>query len=230
MRKSYGIGIATAIMVGLATLTAQAAPIGVPAAMTGAGKTTVGVEVNIMADRDLTGGVSTAESSQVFAKGAIGVDNRLDLVFRLGFADFRVDQPGTDIDTDIGPAFGIGLKTTWATIPRSHLKIGSVFQTTRVRAEDHSIRFGFSEYDAALGIALDLAAHGAARRNASQISLIPYGGFAWSGLDIDGSAAEDDSFGLFLGLQAATDSPVGFGVEVRLIDQTAISLNAGMAF
>jgi hypothetical protein len=136
-----------------------------------------------------------------------------------------VDQPGPNIDTDLGPAFGIGFKTTWASFPQSHVKIGSVFQTTYTRTEDSSVRVGFNEYDAALGATLDMNLSPDRKQRSSQLLLMPYGGFAWSGLDIDGIAVEDDSFGLFLGLQAKTGKAVSFGAEVRLIDQTAIGLN-----
>ncbi|MBI5197383.1 MAG: hypothetical protein HZA19_02120 [Nitrospirae bacterium] len=220
------IGMIGTILLLSGSLTAEAAPIGVPAATTGEGKAAVGVEVNILADRDLTDGGGEMESTQVFATGKICLNNRLDLLFRLGFADYSADPPGRNIDTDIGPAFGVGFKTTWATFPQSRLKIGSVFQTTHTRAEDDSIKRGFNEYDAALGMSLDMNLLSMdSKQRASQLSLIPYGGFTWSGLDVNGNAWEDDSFGLFLGIQAKTRTPVSFGAEIRLVDQTAISLN-----
>jgi hypothetical protein len=219
----------TVTLLGGLAVTTQAAPIGVPAATAGAGKTVLGGEINVLMDRDLTVGNAEAEASQFFAKGTLGIDDRLDLDFRLGFGDFQASGP-LDIDTDLGPAFGVGMRITWANIPDVGLKIGSVFQTTRIRAEDSGNRVGWAEYDAALGASMDLTGTRDSKPRATQFGLIPYGGFAWSGLDIDGGAAEDDAFGIFLGLGAKAQGNFQFGAEVRLIDQAALSVNAGMAF
>lgn len=220
----------TVALLGGLAVTAQAAPIGVPAATAGAGKTVLGGEINVVMDRDLTGpGSPEAESSQFFAKGTLGIDDRLDLDFRLGFGDFQANGP-LDIDTDLGPAFGVGMRITWANIPDVGLKIGSVFQTMRIRAEDSGLRQSWAEYDAALGASMDLTGTRDSRPRATQFGLIPYGGFTWSGLDLDGGPAEDDAFGIFLGLGAKAQGNFQFGAEVRLIDQAALSVNAGMAF
>jgi hypothetical protein len=224
----------TAALVGvivgsLGAAAVEAAPIGVPAATTGAGKTTLGGEVNILLDRDLTGtGGLEAESSQAYAKGTIGVDDRLDLVFRLGFGDFSIDPGG--FDTDIGPAFGAGMKVTWANLPEANLKIGSVFQTLRIRADETNLRSSWTEYDAALGVSMDMTASRDPKKRPTEFALVPYAGFAWSGVDVEGGPVEDDSFGLFLGLGAKSRSNVTFGIELRLVDQTALALNVGMAF
>lgn len=222
----------TAVAVGLLATSVYAAPIGVPAATTGAGKTSLGGEVNVIMDRDLEGAASPeAESSQFYAKGSIGVDDRLDLDFRLGFGDVTVNQPGGDVDTDIGPVFGAGFKVTWANIPDANLKIGSVFQTLRLRADQGAGRASWAEYDAALGATIDLTGPRDPRQRAAQFGLMPYGGFAWSGVDNGVTGAqEDDAFGLFLGLAAKAQGNVHFGAEVRLVDQTALSVNAGVTF
>jgi hypothetical protein len=220
--------VTTTMLVGVLAGAAQAAPLGVPAATTGAGKTTLGAEVNVLVDRDLSGGTSEADGSQIFAKGTIGLDERLDLDFRIGLGDFGVGPN----DTDIGPTFGVGMRVTWATISSSNLKIGSVFQTTRIRAENDNTgaRVGWAEYDAALGVSMDMAGSRDPKRRQTEFGLVPYGGFAWSGLDLDGSAEEDDAFGLFVGLNAKAQGNVTFGVELRLVDQTAVSLGAGTTF
>jgi hypothetical protein len=193
-----------------------AAPIGVPGATAGANKSVVGAELNFLSDRDLTGG-GEAESTQAFVKGEVGLTDRVDLSIRIGFGDF--EAPG--IDTDFGPAFGVGLKTTWAQIPDANLKIGTVLQTVRIRAEDDSERLGWAEYDAALGAFLD--------SRGSQ-AIIPYGGVVWSGLDLEGRAVEDDSFGFFLGVLARLGGNFQVGVELRVPDQTAIAATAGFTF
>lgn len=195
----------------------SAAMIGVPGATAGANKSIVGAELNFLSDRDLSGG-GEAESTQAFVKGEVGLTDRVDLNIRIGFGDF--EAPG--IDTDFGPAFGVGLKTTWAQIPDANLKIGTVLQTTRIRAEDDSTRLGWAEYDAALGVFLD--------SRGSQ-AIIPYGGVVWSGLDIDAfGAVEDDSFGFFLGVLARLGGNFQVGVELRVPDQTAIAATAGFVF
>jgi hypothetical protein len=222
----------TAAVVGSLAAAAHAAPIGIPAATTGAGKTAFGGEVNVVIDRDLTGTNGEAESSQIVAKGSLGLDDRIDLDFRIGFGDFGIDSSGGNIDADLGPAFGAGMRITWASIPEAKLKIGSVFQTLRIRAEDETsgTRMSWSEYDAALGAAIDLAGPTDPRKPSTQFGLIPYGGLAWSGLDLSGNPAEDDAFGVFLGLGAKAQGNLQFGAEIRLVDQTALSVSASMAY
>ncbi|MFZ5862072.1 MAG: hypothetical protein ACOYXR_04400 [Nitrospirota bacterium] len=227
--RGMRLAVITIVLAGGLAATAHAAPLGVPAATTGAGKTALGAEVNVLVDRDLTGG-GEAEGSQIFAKGTLGIDERLDLDFRLGFGDFGVD-PGSTFDSDIGPSFGVGMRVTWATVPSANLKIGSVFQTTHTRTENDAFgRLGWTEHDAALGVSLDMAGARDPKRRQTEFGLVPYGGFAWSGLDIDGGAAEDNAFGLFAGLNAKAQGNVTFGVELRLVDQTAISVSAGTTF
>ncbi len=221
----------TIALVGSLSVVVHAAPIGVPAATTGAGKTALGGEMNVVMDRDLAGtGNPEAESSQFLAKGTIGVDDRLDLDFRLGFGDFKIDAQS--LDTDLGPAFGVGMRITWASIPDANIKIGSVFQTLRIRAEDDATgtRVGWAEYDAALGITADLAGPTDPKQRATQFGLMPYGGLAWSGLDTNGTAREDSAFGVFLGLGAKAQGNFQFGAELRLVDQTALSVNGSMMF
>lgn len=227
-----GATVLLGLIVGsLGAVTAEAAPIGIPAATTGAGKTSLAAEVNLLLDRDLETPGEEAESSQVFAKGSIGVDDRLDLEFRLGFGDVTISQPGPDADTDIGPAFGAGFKVTWANIPDAHLKIGTAFQTLRIRADEGANRASWAEYDAALGVVFDASATVDPKKRGTEFMLMPYGGLAWSGVD-DGVTGlqEDDSFGLFLGLGAKSRGNVTLGLELRLVDQTALALSAGMAF
>ncbi len=215
----------------LGVATTEAAPIGIPAATTGAGRTSLGGEVNLLLSRDLETSGQDAESSQAFVKGAIGVDDRLDLEFRLGFGDVTINQPGGSVDTDIGPAFGVGFKTTWASIPDAHLKIGSVFQTLRIRADQGTARASWAEYDAALGAVLDTRATVDPKKGGAEFILMPYGGFAWSGVDnFVAGGQEDESFGLFLGLGAKSRSNVTLDLELRLVDQTALALSAGMVF
>ena len=230
-RVARGAAVLAMLAGGLGITAAEAAPIGVPAATTGAGKTTLGGEVNLLLDRDLANASTEAESSQVFATGTLGVDDRLDLVFRLGFGDVTVTSPTASVDTDMGPAFGAGFKVTWATIKDANLKVGSVFQTTRIRADQGASRASWSEYDAALGVTFDTEGGVNPKRpRTTEFALMPYGGFAWSGVDNTIAGQEDDSFGLFGGLAAKGRGGFGFGVELRLVDQLALSLGASMAF
>jgi len=216
MKRFQFLFLSVTLFIATMASSLSAAMIGVPGATAGANKSVVGAELNFLTDRDLTFG-GEAESTQAFAKGEVGLTDRVDLLIRIGFGDF--EGPGTD--TDFGPAFGVGFKTTWAQIPDANLKIGSVLQTTRIRAEDDSERLGWAEYDAALGAFLD--------SRGSQ-AIIPYGGVAWSGIDIDGGAAEDDSFGFFLGVLARLGGNFQVGVELRIPDQTAIGATAGFIF
>jgi len=232
-RVARGAAVLAMLAGGFGITAAEAAPIGVPAATTGAGKTTLGGEINLLLDRDLDGASIEAESSQVFATGTLGVDDRLDLVFRLGLGDVTISEPAGDTDTDLGSAFGAGFKVTWATIRDANLKVGSVFQTTRIRADLDAGpgRASWSEYDAALGVAFDTGGSVDPKKRTTEFALMPYGGFAWSGVDngVTGSL-EDDSFGLFGGLAVKARGGFNFGAELRLVDQTALSLGASMAF
>lgn len=78
----------------------SAAPIGVPGATAGANKSVVGAELNLLTDRDLTGG-GEVESTQAFAKGEVGLTERVDLIVRIGFGDF--EDPGS-IPTSARPS------------------------------------------------------------------------------------------------------------------------------
>jgi hypothetical protein len=122
------------------------------------------------------------------------------------------------------------MKVTWASLPDANLKIGSVFQTLRIRADETNLRSSWTEYDAALGVSMDMTASRDPKKRQTEFALVPYGGFAWSGVDVGGGPAEDDAFGLFLGFNAKAQSNFNFGVELRLVDQTALSLGASMAF
>ncbi len=220
MKRFQFLFLSVTVFIATMATSLSAAMIGVPGATAGANKSAISAELNFLTDRDLTGG-GEVESTQAFAKGEVGLTERVDLLIRIGFADFE----GPGADTDFGPAFGVGFKTTWAEIPDANLKIGSVLQTTRIRAEDEGTRLGWAEYDAALGAFLDSSRSG----RASQ-AIIPYGGVAWSGLDIEGRAAEDDAFGFFLGVLARLGGNLQVGVELRIPDQTAIGVNAGFIF
>lgn len=208
-----------------------AAPIGVPGATVGANRSVVGVEANFLFDRDLSGPLGgKAEGTQAFAKGAVGLSDRVDLNVRLGFGDFQVKNrrpSSTNIDSGVGPAFGLGIKTTWAQMPDANLKVGTVLQTVQLRSKDGSTRFGWTEYDAALGVFLDA---GSRSPRAGEAALIPYGGVVWSGLDIDGVALEDKAFGIFLGVLAKVAGNIHVGVELRIPDQTALGVEAGFSF
>jgi hypothetical protein len=204
---------------------AHAAPIGIPGATVGANKSQVGTEVNFLFDRNLDG-AGEIESLQAFAKGEVGLNDRVDFLMRLGFGDFKADA--LNLDTDIGPAFGIGFKTTWAAIPDANLKIGSVAQITQIRAKDGDTRISFKDYDLALGAYFD-ASRGRAQRS-GDIVFLPYGGFAFSGVDLEGNGVEEDVFGLFFGLAMRMGGNVHVGIELRLPEQTALGIQAGFAF
>lgn len=206
-------------------ITAHAAPIGVPGATTGANKSLVGAEVNFLFDRKLDG-PGKIESQQAFLKGQIGLTDRVDLLMRLGFGDIDINDAG--LHTDIGPAFGLGFKATWAAIPDANLKIGSVAQTTQLRAKDHGDRISMTDYDVALGAYFDPP--GARAPRAGNISLLPYGGIAFSGVDLNGNPSERKIFGLFAGLSMKLSSNFHVGIELRIPEQTALSVEAGFAF
>ncbi|MFQ5597258.1 MAG: hypothetical protein ACE5GK_04330, partial [Nitrospiria bacterium] len=127
--------------------TSQAAPIGIPGATAGADQSNVGVELDFLIDRDISGAGEDAEGTALYAKGEIGLTGRVDLLFRLGFG--RFESGGSDSDT--GPAFGFGAKVTWAEIPDMNLKIGSVAQMTQTRVEKNNVRESLQQYDLAVG-------------------------------------------------------------------------------
>ncbi len=204
-----------------------AAPIGVPGATTGVNQSTVGLELNFLVDRDLAA-PSDTEGMMVLAKGQVGVTERLDLLYRLGFG--RFESAGKD--SDAGLSFGFGTKVTWASIDNLHLKIGSVAQVLQVRADvDGGGRQGFTEYDLALGAYVDSEG---LNTSANRTVLAPYGGFVLSGLEIDQSGApvvlEDDSFGLFAGILIKLDKKTEAGIELRLLEQTALAIYTSFAF
>ncbi|MFY9270270.1 MAG: hypothetical protein WAO55_11055 [Candidatus Manganitrophaceae bacterium] len=206
----------------ITTRSLWAAPIGVPGATLGTNKSAIGPELNFVLDRDLAGG-GEVESVQAYAKGEIGLTDRVDLNLRVGFGDFEIKNGNQKINTDTGPAFGVGFKVTWAAISNTNLKIGSVFQTVRLRAEENNNRRGWSEYDAALGLYYDA---GSQSPRAGEAVLVPYGGVAWSGLDLTGSPAEEKTFGVFMGLLAKIGGNFHVGLELRFPEQTSLGLQA----
>ncbi|MBI3804135.1 MAG: hypothetical protein HY282_10285 [Nitrospirae bacterium] len=232
MKRLQLVFLSVSTLIFTTTSALFAAPIGVPGATVGANKSDISAEANFLFDRDITGnaGGGTAEGTQAFAKGTVGLTDRVDLVVRLGFGDFKVkDQsPSTlNIDSGVGPAFGLGLKATWAQMPDANLKIGTVLQTTHLRSKDGDSRFGWTEYDAAIGAFLD---SGSRSLRAGDAALIPYGGVVWSGLDINGAALEDKTFGIFVGVLARFAGNLHVGIELRVPDQTALGVEAGFSF
>lgn len=222
--KRFPILIAMLIGV-LVTGTAHAAAIGVPGATLGSNKSMLGVEVNSLFDRDLEGG--DLEGLQILAKGEVGLTDRVDLTLRFGFGQAN----GTFVnsfDTETGPAYGLGFKVTWAAVPDANLKIGTVAQTVQLRAKDDDNRITLTEYDLAIGAFLDMPGNRAPR--AGEIGILPYGGLVWSGVDVQGVGAEEDTFGVFLGLAAKLGGNLQVGVELRIPEQTTLSIFAGLAF
>ncbi len=206
---------------------ASAAPIGVPGATVGTDQSTVGLELNFMLDRDFEGPGDT-ESMTVLAKGQVGMSERVDFLYRAGFGRFELGGK----DSDAGPAFGFGTKVTWASLDDMNLKIGSVAQMLQVRADgDGGGRSSFTEYDFALGVYID--AGGAAAPQGRSV-LTTYGGFVFSSLEIvnsrGGVALEDRSFGVFAGLLMKMNQKTEVGAELRLLDQTALSIYVAFAF
>src|SRR3569832_1188521 len=82
-----------------------AAPIGVPGATVGANKSDIRAEANFLFDRDITGasGGGTAEGTQAFAKGSVGLTDRVDLVVQQNNNDFKIkDQSPSSANIDTG--------------------------------------------------------------------------------------------------------------------------------
>ncbi|MFQ5780264.1 MAG: hypothetical protein ACE5HN_05700 [Nitrospiria bacterium] len=217
--------------------TVFAAPIGIPGATVGANKSRVGAEVYLLFDRDLDPiGIGDlpgdeVESHQVIVKGEVGLNNRVDLNVRLGFGDFEasnVENPPEAIDTDTGPVFGVGFKVTWADIPGANLKIGTVAQTLRLRGEQGNLRHSLTEYDLAIGVFLD-PPKGPPKQQ-KEIILLPYGGLAWSGLDVNGDTREEDVFGIFVGLALKIGNKMHANIELRIPEQTALTVSAAYNF
>ncbi|MFQ5589042.1 MAG: hypothetical protein ACE5F7_09400, partial [Nitrospiria bacterium] len=67
----------------------------------------------------------------------------------------------------------------------------------------------------------------------NQSVLTTYGGLVFSGVEITGSsgtAVEDGSFGIFGGLLMTMNEKTEVGLELRLADQTALSVYTAFAF
>lgn len=207
--------------------TVSAAPIGVPGATAGLNQSTLGLELNFLIDRDLNASTDT-EGMMVLALGQVGVTERIDLIYRLGFGRFE----NSGRDSDAGLSFGVGTKVTWASIDHLNLKIGSVAQVLQVRADvDGGGRQAFTEYDLALGAYIDA---GEVDTSSNLTILAPYGGIVLSGLEIHQSDApvvlEDDSFGVFVGILLRLNKKTEAGIELRLLEQTALTLYTSFAF
>jgi len=204
----------------------QAAPIGVPGASLGADESSVGLELNFLVDRDLEPKGDT-EGMTVLAKGELGISKRLDLIFRAGFG--RFENGGED--SDAGLVFGTGAKVTWASIPDLKVKIGSVAQVLQIRADFDGSRQSYTAYDFAVGAYLDPGMSKA--KSEKKTHLATYGGLVFSSVDIESSnavAKEGNSIGAFMGLIMNLNRGLQAGLELRLLDQTALSLSTSYAF
>ncbi len=207
--------------------TVVAAPIGVPGASVGADQSTMGVELDFLIDRDIDGASKDLEGMNLFARGDIGVTKRIDLFVRLGFGRFEIGGS----DTDTGPAYGLGAKVTWAAIPDANLKIGSVMQMTQIRADQKGARASYKAYDLALGVFMDKPSF-----QQGGATLSTYGGLVFSSADIEvvsaspGAFKENGSYGFFAGVLMDMNQRATAGIELRLIDQTAVSLYTAFPF
>jgi len=245
--KQFLIAITVALL--FFQSSAYAAPIGVPGATVGTNNSRVTAEVNILSGRDLnsapTAIVGTEiESKQLIFKGEVGLNKRVDLNVRFGFGSFELSPGPNQISTDNGPLFGVGFKATWAQLPNSNIKIGTVVQTLRMRGEQDGgtvavdpgepgggldgHRHSYTEYDLAIGAYYTPSNSRSKKRK--ELVLLPYGGLVWSGVDINGNAREDDTFGIFVGTVIKTGGKLEYGVELRVPDQTAISFSASYLF
>jgi len=226
MKRSFVLFAVLLLVVLTVLQDAQAAPIGIPGASLGPDESSVGLELNFIVDRDLAPTGDT-EGMTVLAKGELGISKRLDLLFRFGFGRF---EDGGGQDSDAGLVFGTGAKVTWASIPEMNIKIGSVAQMLQIRSDINDVRQSYTEYDFAIGAYLD---PGARAKAGKQTHLATYGGLVFSSVDIEGNASiakEDSSLGAFVGLLMNLNRGIQAGLELRLLDQTALSLSATYAF
>ncbi len=237
--KQVLIAITSAIL--FVQASAYAAPIGIPGATVGTNNSMITAEVNLLSDRDLNvdpgDPAEEVETTQLILKGEVGLNKRVDLNVRFGFGTFEVTPGVNQINTDRGPLFGVGLKATWAELPDANVKIGTVVQTLRMRGEQDGgtggpggvdgQRHSFTEYDLAIGAYYTPPGRTPGKK---ELVLLPYGGLVWSGVDINGNAREDDTFGIFIGTVVKTGGKVQYGVELRIPDQTALSFSASYRF
>jgi len=220
-------GLFSVLILLIAVSTVHAAPIGIPGATVGTDQSTMGLELDFLIDRDMDGASKDLEGMSLFARGDVGVTKRIDLFMRLGFGRFEMNGS----DTDAGPAYGFGTKVTWAAIPGMNLKIGSVVQMTQVRADRRSDRASYKTYDVALGVFMD-EARSSQKRGAY---LSSYGGLVFSSADVEGgnssiSLKENGSYGFFAGLLMRMNQNATLGMELRLVDQTALSFYTAFPF
>lgn len=221
MKKGFFIFLMS--ILGVSSL--EAAPIGVPGATLDADQSTVGVELDFLIDRNIDGGSKDLEGMNLLVRGDIGVTKRIDLFARLGFGRFEIGGS----DTDTGPAYGIGTKITWAAIPNANLKIGSVVQMTQVRADRQGARAAYKAYDFALGVFMDKPA----QKGGAMLST--YGGLVFSSADVEVvspalALKENGSYGFFAGVLMNMNQRSSVGLELRLVDQTALSFFTAFAF
>lgn len=222
MKKSAFVMLILLISVSIV----DAAPIGVPGATIGVDQSNVGVELDFLIDRNIDRASKDLEGMNLFARGDIGVTQRIDFFARLGFGRFEIGGS----DTDTGPAFGLGAKVTWAAIPDANLKIGSVMQMTQIRADQKGVRASYKAYDLALGVFTDNLS---IQKGSAMLST--YGGIVLSSADVEGGGSnvilkENGSYGFFVGALINMNRRATAGIELRLVDQTAISLYTAFPF
>lgn len=206
----------------------HAAQIGIPGATLGTDQTKLGLELDFLIDRDLDGAARDVDGMNLLLKGELGLTKKMDLLLRFGFGRFEVGSQ----DSDTGPAYGIGTKMTWASLPNLRIKIGSVAQMLQLRTDTNGTRTSLTEYDLALGAYMDEAL--SSPSSMGGLMLRTYGGIAWSGVDIEASGGstfkEDSSFGLFVGMLMDLNRKMQLGVELRIPEQTALSFYTTYSF
>jgi hypothetical protein len=202
--------------------------IGNPTATVGDRMSAVDVSVDFT-NRDIDvegGGDDDVDSNRILVKGTYGIEP-INIYAKLGVANVEVD----DADGDYGLAFGFGIKATVHETPNA--KVGIGLQYLSFESED---TVNGVDYEADVSSEIDIFA--GVSYLGLQNNITPYGGLVISMIDGDlevegwGSAdfEEDDTLGIFAGIDFDASDQFKAGVELRLINETSITLKVSYLF
>lgn len=172
------------------------------------------------------GGDDDVDSNRILLKGTYGIEP-INIYAKLGVANLEVDEA----DGDYGLAFGFGIKATVLETPNT--KVGIGLQYLSFESEDTVHGF---DYEADVSSEIDIFA--GISYLGLQNKITPYGGLVISMIDgdveVEGLGSfdieEDDTLGIFAGVDFDASDKFKAGVELRLINETSISLKVSYLF
>lgn len=177
------------------------------------------MEVEHLGDDDV-------DSNRILLKGTYGIEP-INIYAKLGVANLEYE----DFDGDYGLAFGFGIKATVHETPNTKVGIGLQYLT--FESED---TVDGADVEADVSSEIDIFA--GVSYLGLQNNITPYGGLVISmidgEIDYEGSGSadfeEDDTLGIFAGIDFDASDQFKAGLELRLMNETSFTLKVSYLF